>query len=324
MPILKSTYQPLFLFKSAHFNTVFRTFFSNESINYNRKRLELEDGDFMDLDFSTVGSNSIIIALHGLEGSSDSKYIIAISKILNKYKIDAVAVNLRGCSGEPNRLLPTYHSGKTDDLDAVVKHIDKNYNYKNIILLGYSLGGNITLKYLGEQGENLHKKIRCGIAISVPCDLKGSSDALSTKENKLYMKKFLQTLKSKTLEKLERFPNSFLKKDKILAAQNFYDYDNLYTAPAHGFKNAEDYWEKSSSKPYLSKIKIPTLIVSALDDTFLSTSCYPIEIAEKHELLYLETPKYGGHVGFNSSMFSKKGFWLEKRILKFLKPYLKE
>jgi len=178
------------------------------------------------------------------------------------------------------------------------------------------------LKYLGEQGVNLHPKIKCGVAISVPSDLKGSSGALSSKENKLYMKKFLETLKSKTLEKLERFPDSFLKKDKILAVQNFYDYDNLYTAPAHGFKNAEDYWEKSSSKPCLPKIKIPTLMVSALDDTFLSKSCYPFEIAKNHNSLYLETPKYGGHVGFNSKIFSKNGFWLEKRILEFLKQYL--
>jgi len=322
MPIISSDYKPSILFKSAHFNTVFRTFFMSDANNYTRKRLELVDRDFMDLDFSTVESDTIVIALHGLEGSSESKYIIAISKYLNQQKIDVVAVNLRGCSGEPNRLLQTYHSGKTDDLDAVVNYINKNYNYNNIILLGYSLGGNITLKYLGEQGEKLHPKIKCGIGISVPCDLKGSSDVLSKKENKLYMKKFLETLKSKTLEKLERFPNSFLKKDKILNAKNFYDYDNLYTAPAHGFKNAEDYWEKSSSKPYLPKIKIPTLMVSALDDTFLSKSCYPFEIAKNHNSLYLETPKYGGHVGFNSKIFSKNGFWLEKRILEFLKQYL--
>ncbi len=324
MPLLTSDYKPTFLFRNTHFNTVFRTFFVHQSINYDRKRLELNDGDFLDLDISSVNSKTVVIALHGLEGSSNSKYIIAVSKYLNEQAIDVIAVNFRGCSGEPNRLLQTYHSGKTDDLDEVLKFINKNYNYTNIILLGYSLGGNITLKYIGEQAENIHPKIKCGIAISVPCDLKGSSVVLSKKENNVYLKKFMKTLKSKTLEKLARFPDSFIDKEKIVTAKDFNDFDNLYTAPAHGFKNAEDYWEKSSSKPFLSKIKTPTLMISALDDTFLSDSCYPTAIAKNHTFLFLETPKFGGHVGFNSKLFLKNGFWLEKRMFAFLKHYINQ
>ncbi|PHR74578.1 MAG: alpha/beta hydrolase [Lutibacter sp.] len=323
MPLLTSDYKPSYLFKSTHFNTVFRTFFMHATNNYNRERLELKDGDFIDLDFSTVNSDTIVIALHGLEGSSNSKYILAISRYINQQKIDVVAINHRGCSGEPNRLMESYHSGKTDDLDSVIKYIDQNNAYKNIILLGYSLGGNMTLKYIGEQGKNINRKIKCGIAISVPCDLTGSSVALARSENKIYMKKFLKSLKPKTLYKLKQFPNSFLKKDTILAAQNFYDYDNLYTAPAHGYKDAEDYWKKCSSKPFLSEIKIPTLLINALDDTFLSEECFPTEIAENSKFFFLEMPKFGGHVGFNSRMVSKNGFWVEKRIYKFLKSYLK-
>ena len=128
MPLITSDYKPSYLFKKTHFNTIFRTFFMSISNNYSRKRLELEDGDFVDLDFSTVNSDTVVIALHGLEGSSDSKYIIAISKYLNQQEIDVIAVNHRGCSGEPNRLLQTYHSGRTDDLDSIIKHIDKNYD----------------------------------------------------------------------------------------------------------------------------------------------------------------------------------------------------
>ncbi len=323
MPLLTSDYKPSFLFKNRHFNTIFRTFFMHESNNYKRERLELEDGDFIDLDFSFANSDTIVIALHGLEGSSSSKYILAISKYINQQKIDVVALNHRGCSGEPNRLMESYHSGKTDDLDSVIKHLDQNYDYKKIVLLGYSLGGNMTLKYLGEQGDNIHKKIICGIAISVPCDLTGSSVALAKAENKLYMKKFLKSLKPKTLHKMKQFPNSFLKRDTILAAQSFYDYDNLYTAPAHGYKNAEEYWKKCSSKPFLSEIKIPTLLINALDDTFLSEECFPIEIAKKNDSFFLETPKYGGHVGFNSKMIGKNGFWIEKRIYQFMRQYLK-
>ncbi len=323
MPLLTSDYKPSFLFKNTHFNTVFRTFFMYESNNYKRERLELKDGDFVDLDFSTVNSETIVIALHGLEGNSSSKYIIAASKYINQQKIDVVAINHRGCSGEPNRLIQSYHSGKTDDLDSVIKHLDKNYDYKNIVLLGYSLGGNMILKYLGEQKKYIHQKVKCGIAISVPCDLTSSSVELKKPENKLYIKKFMQTLKPKTLHKMKQFPNSFLKKDTILAAQNFHDFDNLYTAPAHGYKNAEDYWEKCSCKPFLSEIKIPTLLINALDDTFLSDECYPTEIAEKNALFFLEMPKFGGHVGFNSKMIGKNGFWMEKRSYKFMKSYLK-
>lgn len=324
MPVLTSDYKPSLLFKNKHFNTIFRTFFMNITNVYKRKRLELEDGDFIDLDFSTNNSDTVVIALHGLEGSSESKYILAISKYLNKENIDVVAINHRGCSGEPNRLMQSYHSGRTDDLNAVLNYLDKNYNYQKIIILGYSLGGNMTLKYLGEQGENILEKVKCGIAISVPCDLTTSSVALESNENKIYMKKFMKTLKPKALHKLKQFPNSFLKEDKILAVQSFYDHDNLYTAPAHGFKDAEDYWKKNSSKPFLSNIKIPTLLINALDDTFLSEECYPIEAAENNGSFFLEMPKHGGHVGFNSKVISEKGFWLEKRILKFIKQQLNE
>ena len=319
MPILKSTYKPFFLFKKKHFNTVFRTFFTYNKIEYIRERLELDDGDFIDLDFSNVNSSTIIIALHGLEGSSSSKYILALAKLFNQNKKDFVAVNLRGCSGEPNRLLSSYHSGKTDDLGLIINHIDTNYPHKNILLVGYSLGGNVVLKYLGEQGQNINPKIKCAVTISAPCDLTSSSIKLAGAQNKLYMYKFMNTLKSKTLQKLEQYPDSFLEKKAIKSAKNFYDYDNLYTAPAHGFKNAEDYWAKSSSKPFLYRIKIPTLMISSLDDTFLSDECYPYEIAEKHSQLYLETPKYGGHVGFNSKLIGKNGYWLEKRIVDFVK-----
>ena len=321
MPLVKSTYKPSYLLKSSHINTVFRTLFTTNRVNYTREGLELNDGDFMDLDFVFSNCDTLVVILHGLEGSSNANYIASISKYLSKQKTDAVVVNFRGCSGEENRLFESYHSGKTDDLDAVIKHINKEHNYKKIIVLGYSLGGNLVLKYMGEQGENLDKSITGAIAISVPCDLTGSSIALSRSTNKIYLLRFMITLRRKTLQKLKKFPNSFLNKQKIRATKSFKDFDNLYTAPAHGFKDAEDYYIKNSSKQFLAKITKPTLLLNALDDTFLNDECFPFEIAKENKYLFLETPKHGGHVGFNSKFIGTNGHWLEKRIYDFIKDH---
>lgn len=322
MPLLKSSYQAKFPFNNTHFNTIFRTVFTNIQVDYNRERLELEDGDFIDLDFAKVQSNTLVILLHGLEGSSNSKYILALTKKLNADHIDALSVNFRGCSGESNRLPHTYHSGKSEDLKLVIDTIVKKYSYDKIAIVGYSMGGNITMKYLGEQGDALNEKICCAFAISAPCDLAGSSNELSKSRNVLYMKRFLKTLKSKTLEKLSQFPEIDIDKVTLLKAKDFKDFDSLFTAPMNGFSSAEDYWEKASSFPHLKSIEIPTLLLNALDDTFLSESCYPYEIAKDHPFLSLETPKYGGHVGFNQYKIGKSSTWLEDRILSFIKEHI--
>lgn len=314
-----STYKPQLLFKSKHFNTVYRTIFSHYEVKFQRKRLETNDSDFLDLDFSMVNSHKIAILIHGLEGSSNSNYIKSLTKVLNSNQIDIVALNLRGCSGEPNRLLSSYHSGKTDDLAHVISFLENQYSYNEIHIIGYSLGGNITLKYLGENGNNLSAKIKSAVTISVPCDLKESSKAISKFWNAMYMQRFLISLKQKTLIKLQQFPNSFLNKKSIENARNFYDFDNLYTAPAHGFKDANEYWKKSSSKQFIPNIKIPTLLITSFDDPFLSESCFPLKEARENNHFNLEITKYGGHVGFNSNFFLENGLWLENRIAQFLK-----
>ncbi len=317
MPTIKSTYNPSYFLKNTHFNTIFRTFFAQESVNYTRERMNLSDGDFLDLDFIRNNSETLLIALHGLEGSSNSPYIKAISKHFDLQGIDICAVNFRGCSGEDNKFLYAYHSGKTEDLHEVIQYINAKHDYKNILIVGYSLGGNVTLKYLGEQKFDIPMNVKSAIAISVPCDLASSSTVLAQKHNKLYMKQFLRTLKKKILLKSQKFPDSFIDIERIKAAKNFKDYDDAYTAPAHGFKDVEDYWAKNSSKQFLNTISIPTLILSAADDTFLSNECYPTKIVEENQHILLEVPKYGGHVGFNSKVIGKNGFWLEKRVLDF-------
>jgi len=324
MPVIESNnYNPSLLLKNKHINTIYRTFFSYDSIKYQRKRISTPDNDFLDLDFSIIKSDTIAILVHGLEGSSSSPYIISAVRQLNKANIDAVAINLRGCSGEINKLLCSYHSGKTDDLALVINYISQSYSYRNIVLIGYSLGGNIVLKYLGEQGKNYPKNLRCAITISVPCDLEGSSEQLGKLSNKIYMLRFFKSLKEKALKKATMFPNFKLNKSKIKEATNFLDFDNLYTAPAHGFKDAVDYWTKSSSKQFIKFIKLPTLLITSLDDPFLSKSCIPVREANNNENFNLIITKQGGHVGFNSTILSNDNYWLENKIISFIKSKIK-
>lgn len=319
MPIFTSDFSPSFLFKNGHFSTIYRSIFIKESNeSYQRKRIDTWDGDFIDLDFSTIGSNTLALLIHGLEGSAESTYILALKNELNKEGIDTVSFNLRGCSGEDNLLIETYHSGKTEDLDFVIKHLLDNYTYDNIVIVGYSLGGNMTLKYMGEYAQKVHPKVKGAIAVSVPCDLATSGKVLARTQNRLYMYKFLTSLRLKITRKLEKFPSYQIDKKALKEAKNFKDFDGLYTAPTFGFKDAEDYWEKASAKPYLPKITKPTLLLTSLDDPFLSKECFPNQEATASEHFYLEVTKHGGHVGFISSFRSHKNRWLEHRIIRFV------
>ena len=317
MPIIKnSTYSPSPLFKNSHINTMYRVGFGDSNGDFDRKRVELSDGDFLDLDFSVVNSTKIAVLIHGLEGSSSSTYIISLTKVLNQNGYDTVAINLRGCSGEANRLLCSYHSGKTEDVHEAVQFIQSNYDYKEINIVGFSLGGNLTLKYIGEQ---FRPDINAAIAVSVPCDLSSSSFALNKLSNRIYLKGFLKTLKEKAYQKLEQFPDSFLTKEAIEHVKNFREFDDLYTGPANGFKNGEAYYLKNSCKQFIPAIKTKSLLINALDDPFLTPECYPITEAIANSFFHLETPKYGGHVGFVTYLNITKQLWCENRILTFIK-----
>tara|TARA_R110001583_G_scaffold41445_1_gene131901 strand:+ start:978 stop:1946 length:969 start_codon:yes stop_codon:yes gene_type:complete len=317
MPVITSSYKPPFIFKNHHINTVYKTFFSTETIIYNRVRIKTNDNDFLDLDFSIKNAETIVIAMHGLEGSSKSTYIISVINYLNLNNIDCVAVNFRGCSGEDNNNAYSYNSGKTDDVSLIINYILTTYNYKNIVLLGYSMGGNITLKYIGETSK-IPLNVKGAIGISVPCDLEGSSNALSKWHNAIYLNRFMLTLKQKSFLKLKKFPNCNLTKEAIINAKTFQDFDSAVTAPLFGYKNAQDYWSKCSSKQFLKEIEHPTLIINALDDSFLSESCHPYKEAENNKNLTFEASKYGGHVGFNTSIIGKDLLWSEKRIVQFI------
>ncbi|MFL3661434.1 MAG: YheT family hydrolase [Polaribacter sp.] len=322
MPLLQSDFAPTLPFKNTYFNTMYRPFFMKDACTYQRKRITTWDQDFIDLDFSIIGTKTIALLIHGLEGSSASTYMTAAANHLNETGIDTVCFNLRSCSGEDNLQLSTYHSGKTEDVDFVVRYLLENYEYENIIIVGFSLGGNLTLKYLGEYQQTLSPKIKGAIAVSVPVDITTAEKEMDKLKNKLYVEIFFKTLKNKILEKAFKFPEYNLDKDRLFKATKFKHLEILYTVPVFGFKSPEDYWKKASSKPYLVKIDRPTLLINAKDDTFLSPECYPIKEAMQSNYFFLETPEYGGHVGFITSFKQQENKWLEQRITRFIEEHI--
>ena len=319
MPNLKThSYNPPLFFKQRHFNTIYPALFRQIKIKYQRERMELPDGDFIDLDWSKVGSKKMVLTLHGLEGSSDSNYIKGMIRIFNQQGWDGAAMNFRGCSGEPNRLLRTYHSGVTEDVESVLQLIFQKYNYEKIILIGFSLGGNVALKYVGERGTEIDERIKHGIGISVPCDLAASGREIKKSHNFIYLNRFLSSLKSKAKTK-EAFADQ-IDMAKIMKSKNFDDFDNAFTAPVHGFKDAEDYWRKCASKQFLTQISIPTLLINAKDDSFLSPSSYPFEEAEINPNFFFIAPEYGGHCGF--TQFQSEGaYWSEEQAIDFVQKF---
>jgi uncharacterized protein len=316
MPIVSSDYNPPLLFRNGHFSTVYSGLVRKiNGVHQKRERINLPDGDFLDLDwsYSNKPTNQAAILLHGLEGNAQRTYITGSAKQLNNYGYDVCAVNLRSCSGETNKLFRSYHSGATEDLDAVVSHILATKKYNQIFLKGFSLGGNLALKYLGED-RTIPLEIKGAVAVSVPCDLHSSLKQLLQPKNYLFAKRFKNRLKAKMKEKQHLFPSKITDQD-IQDVKTLKDFDDIYTSRAHGFKDALDYYKKCSSLQFLPHIKVPSLIINALNDSFLGTECYPNKEAEKNEALYLETPKYGGHVGFYGA---QNITYTEKRVIKFL------
>ena len=316
MPLLSSVYYPHSFFKNGHFSTIYSSKLRNApKLLQQREQLVLPDRDFMDLDFSFAEkiTKKLAILLHGLEGNAQRTYMKGQATILNAYGWDACAVNYRGCSGKTNRLFESYHAGKTDDLHHVIQYILEKNKYDVIALVGFSLGGNLLLKYLGER-EDVPKEIVSGAAISAPLHLKGSLEQLSQWNNWLYRTSFLYHLRKKYREKLELFPE-ITSAESYKKMKNLKTFDDIYTAPAHGFKDAYDYYEKNSSLQFLPNIKVPVFILNAKNDSFLSQKCYPFSLAEKSKNIYLETPKYGGHVGFHKT---DKRYYSEERVVQFL------
>jgi len=317
MPLVESNYNPKFLFKNGQFSTIYSGIFRKViGIDQTRERITLSDNDFLDLDWSYASekTNKLIIILHGLEGNAQRPYMLATAKIFTQNRIDAVCVNFRGCSGETNLKYKSYHSGDTQDLDEVIHHILNTREYNEIYIKGFSLGGNVTLKYLGED-RVIPSQVKAAIAVSVPCYLYGSCKELHSLKNILYAARFKKHLIARLRLKQKQFPE-IISVEQINNIKTLKDFDDVYTSKAHGFKDALDYYEKSSCLQFLPSIKIPSLIINALDDTFLSPECFPVKEAKQNDNIFLEMPKNGGHVGF----FKKDNvYYNESRALDFIK-----
>ncbi|GAA4837344.1 alpha/beta fold hydrolase [Algivirga pacifica] len=288
-----------------------------EGVNYTPQRLELNDGDFLDLSWSKIGSDKLLIITHGLEGGSDRHYCHGLVKIFNEAGWDVLAWNYRSCSGTMNRLPRFYHSGDTGDIDRVVQHVVATYNYHNISLVGISMGGSVTLNYLGNKKHDIPSSIQAGVAISTPIHLSSSCDKLETFGSLIYNKNFMYDLNNKVRIKAKMLPGqidaSLIEKHNIKRLREF---DEYYTAPLHGFKDANDYYEKASSLYQLENIKHPTLVINATNDPFLGTPSIPYDLLRNHKYVDLEAPNKGGHVGF--CIAGEKETYTEKRSLTFL------
>ncbi len=309
---LTSSYGPPWYLRGADLQTIAPQLRRRQSVVYHRERLELADGDFVDLDWSQRASRKLVIIAHGMEGHSRRPYMLGMVDAFNTAGWDALAWNMRACSGESNRLPGFYHAGLTADLAAIIDRLCTPTRYDSIALVGFSLGGNLILKYLGEQGALLAGVVRGAATFSVPCDLLQSVAEIHRWRNRFYLRRFMRHLRAKVKNKAATRPG-LIDARGVDEIKDLYAFDGRYTAPVHGYASAEEYWRFNSCLAYLPAIRVPVLIANAANDPFLAGACYPQGV----DLPYVswEVPAAGGHVGFP---LRRGCCWMEKRALEFI------
>lgn len=279
-----------------------------------RERLELADGDFLDIDWTTPAHGQRVLVLHGLEGSLESHYAGGLLQCLATAGYTAGLLYFRGRSGTPNRLPRSYHSGETGDLEFVIRHLQQDHGSR-LSIIAFSLGGNVLLKWLGESGENAD--IQQAISISVPFDLDAAARQLDRGLSRIYRNHLLRKLRLSVINKAKTHPPPW-PLERLSELRSFREFDNAITAPLHGFADVDDYYSRASCKQFLGAIRVPTLILQALDDPFLPVSALP-RPADLSPSVTLELANQGGHVGFiGGAVPFKPHFWLEQRILEQL------
>jgi predicted alpha/beta-fold hydrolase len=316
-------FKPAFGLKNRHLQTLYPAFFRKQiNHQFEIEVFELDDGDFVECfwcERKPVNNEPIVILFHGLEGSYKSSYIQGTMQALKNIGMSSVLMHFRGCSGKLNRKPRAYHSGDTADAKAWIEYLHVNYQNNPLYAIGYSLGGNMLLKLLSEYGEK--SLLSSAISISAPMQLDISAKTINSGFAKVYQKYLLDHLKKSLFKKYNHFPiNSLInfKKEDIHKIKTLWEFDDIYTAKIHGFGTAKEYYKRSSAKQYLKDIKTKTLIIHASDDPFMTEKILPTK-DEISTNIILEVYPNGGHVGFVSGTLFKPKYWLEERIVEFLK-----
>ena len=300
----------------GHAQTLYSSLFIRvPPVDYRRERLELDDGDFLDFDWVDGGAgDAVVVLFHGLEGSSASHYAYDLMRRVRQHGWTGVVAHFRGCSGEDNRLPRAYFAGDSAEIGRILSHVKSRHPDAPLYTAGVSLGGNALLRWLGESGAAAQALVARAAAISAPRDLTAAGNALDWGFNRwVYTAHFLATLKQKALKKARQFPGT-LDGDAIARASSFREFDTLVTARLHGFRDADDYWLRASSKPVLPDIRVPTLIINARNDPFLPVWALPTP-AEVASEVTLEQPETGGHVAFPSGPFPGNIDWMPQRLM---------
>jgi len=304
--------------RDPHAQTIYASqFCPRQPVAYRRERWDTPDGDFIDVDFLDATASAPdadapwLIVFHGLEGSSRSHYAQALMHLARHSGWHGAVPHFRGCGGEPNRLPRAYHSGDTAEMDWVLRRFAARAGRAPLYAVGISLGGNVLLKWLGEQGRRASPLLHSAASICAPVDLGAAGASLERGFARIYAWNFLQTLKRKAAGMLARHPGLF-DGERLRRARTMREFDDLFTAPLHGFRDVDDYWTRASSKPGLREIAVPTLMINALDDPFLPASALP-DASEVSSQVTLDYPSHGGHVGFVQGAPPGESGWIARR-----------
>lgn len=300
----------------AHYQTIVPNLFRNVAVPYRRERIDTPDGDFLDIDWlDHPDSRRLVVLSHGLEGDSTRVYVASAARYFHQNGWHALAWNCRSCSGEMNRTEKLYSHGQSEDLETVIDHALATGKYDRVVLVGYSMGGNLTLKYLGTMGSRRPAEVTHGVAFSAPVFIQHSADSLDRADNWIYRQKFKKALTAKIKAKEAQFPGrvdfSELKNVKV-----WRDFDRHFSAKIGGYDNLDEYYAYLSSGNFVGGTTAPVLIVNAKNDPIVPDACNPYDLAKKHSLITLETPSLGGHVGF--ALRGKDWNRMDERALAFV------
>lgn len=322
MPLLeKSSYPgPPFWQYNGHLQTLAPGILrSVKDVDYQRERITTPDNDFLDLDWIRQNCRRLVVLTHGLEGDSNRQYIRGAAKLFSQNGWDVLAWNCRSCSGEMNRAFRMYHHGDIEDIGTVVAHALRSGSYDTLALVGHSMGANITMKYLGSLGEKVPPQIRAAAVFSAPCDLESGAEILDRWENAFYRRRFMRALIKKIKVKSIQYPGR-LDLSKLHLVRRWRDFDEYFSAPICGYRDAADFYKNASAKNFIGGIRVPTLLVNAQNDPILTPACMPVELGRSHPFFHFEMPEHGGHCGFQNK--GKDDFtWSERRALEFVSSF---